>query len=215
MPNAGPILLDIEGTTSSIAFVAETLFPYARARLRAFVAANAARCAPILAEVAAVAPGDPVATLIQWIDEDRKATPLKTLQGMIWAEGYADGSLSGHVYPDTPRALARWQAQGRRIFIYSSGSEEAQRLLFAHSLAGDLTPFLAGHFDTRIGAKRDAASYAAIARAIDAHPSDILFISDIAAEIDAARAAGLSALRIDREGGTDADIASLDEVLAT
>ncbi|HWK35178.1 acireductone synthase [Sphingomonas sp.] len=203
------ILLDIEGTTSSIAFVAEVLFPYARAHLADYVAQHREATAPLLAEV----PGDdPVATLIEWIDEDRKETPLKTLQGMIWADGYADGTLKGHVYPDTPDALRRWKAAGVPVHIYSSGSVAAQKLIFGHSIAGDLTPLLSGYFDTRVGAKRDAGSYRAIAAALDLPPAAILFVSDIAAETDAARAAGLAALLIDRAGDAG-DVASLAEVL--
>lgn len=202
------ILLDIEGTTSSIAFVAEMLFPYARKHLPAFVAARREELAPLLAEV----PGDPVATLLQWIDEDRKATPLKTLQGMIWEQGYADGELEGHVYPDTPEALRRWAAMGIPVYIYSSGSIAAQKLIFGHSIAGDLTPLLSGYFDTTSGPKRESASYTRIAQAIGLAPEDILFVSDIQQEIDAAQEAGLGALLIAREGG--GDVESLAEVVA-
>jgi enolase-phosphatase E1 len=203
------ILLDIEGTTSSISFVADELFPYAARHLRAYVEAHPQETAPILAQV----PGDdPVATLLQWIEEDRKATPLKELQGLVWAQGYADGTLRGHVYPDTPQALARWQAAGIPVHIYSSGSVTAQKLIFGHSVAGDLLPFLSGHFDTTTGGKRDAQSYARIAASLALDPGAILFVSDIQAEIDAARAAGLQALLIDRSG-TAGDVHSLAEVL--
>ena len=202
------ILLDIEGTTSSIAFVAETLFPYARKHLAAYVAAHPEEVAPILAEV----PGDPVETLFQWIDEDRKATPLKTLQGLIWAQGYADGELDGHVYPDTPEAMRRWKARGIDVHIYSSGSIAAQKLIFGHSVAGDLTPMLSGYFDTTTGPKREAESYRRIAAALDLSPEDILFLTDIQAEADAAREAGVAALIVDREG-QGGDVHSLAEVL--
>jgi enolase-phosphatase E1 len=202
------ILLDIEGTTSSIAFVTEVLFPYARTHLRDFVAAHADAVAPILAEV----PGDdPVATLLDWIDEDRKATPLKALQGMIWAQGYADGTLKGHVYPDTPQALKHWRGAGIPVHIYSSGSIAAQKLLFRNSVAGDLTPLLSGYFDTTSGQKRDAGSYARIAAALGLPPAAMLFVSDIRAELDAARAAGMQALLIARDGG--GDVRTLAEVL--
>jgi len=203
------ILLDIEGTTSSISFVADELFPYARKHLAAFVEANPEVVAPILAEV----PGeDPVATLIQWIDEDRKATPLKTLQGLIWAQGYADGELKGHVYPDTPDALRRWTQAGLQVNIYSSGSIAAQKLIFGHSIAGDLTPLLGNYFDTTTGPKREADSYTKIADALGLAPSELLFVSDMPAEVDAAREAGLQALLIDRAGGS-ADVHTLAEVL--
>jgi enolase-phosphatase E1 len=203
------ILLDIEGTTSSIAFVAEVLFPYARAHLREFVAMHPEEVAPILAKV----PGeDPVATLLRWIDEDRKETPLKTLQGMIWAEGYASGELKGHVYPDTPEALRRWRAAGVPVHIYSSGSVAAQKLIFGHSIEGDLTPLLSGYFDTHIGPKREAGSYARIAEALGLAPDTLLFVSDVQAEVDAARAAGLRAVLIAREGG--GEVQSLAEILS-
>ncbi|WP_294055904.1 acireductone synthase [Sphingomonas sp.] len=203
------ILLDIEGTTSSISFVADELFPYARAHLPAFVAAHPGEAALILAEVGGE---DPVATLLQWIDEDRKATPLKTLQGLIWAEGYADGTLKGHVYPDTPAAIRRWVERGLSVNIYSSGSIAAQKLIFGHSIAGDLTPMLGGYFDTTIGPKREAESYRRIAEALALPAAEILFITDIDAEAGAAREAGLQALVIDREGRSG-DVHSLAEVL--
>ena len=211
MPRA--ILTDIEGTTSSIAFVAETLFPYARARLPAFVSAHPEAAAPILAEVAATEPGDPVATLIRWIDEDRKATPLKTLQGMIWADGYREGAFTGHIYADAAAALRRWNAAGIALYVFSSGSVAAQKLLFGHSDAGDLTPLFSGYFDTTTGPKREAASYTAIAGAIGFDPQDVLFLSDTPEEIAAARAAGLQALLIDRAGGAG-DIVSFGEITA-
>lgn len=203
------ILLDIEGTTSSIAFVAETLFPYARRNLIAYVGSHIEEVQPILAEV----PGDdPLATLFRWMDKDRKETPLKTLQGMIWAEGFASGELVGHVYPDTPEAMRRWKSKGIDIHIYSSGSVEAQKLIFGNSVAGDLTPLLGRYFDTRTGPKRSADSYGGIAGALDLAPEDVLFVSDVQAEIDAARAAGMAALLIDREGGAG-EVSSLAEVV--
>lgn len=207
------ILTDIEGTTSSIAFVAEVLFPYARARLDRYVAAHPEETAPILAEVAASEPGDPVATLTRWIDEDRKATPLKTLQGMIWADGYATGAFTGHVYADAVAGLRAWHAAGVALYVFSSGSVDAQRLLFGHSDAGDLTPLFSGYFDTTTGPKRDAASYAKVAAAIGVATGDVLFLSDTPEEVAAARAAGMDALLIDRTGG-GGDIASFDAVSA-
>ena len=209
MPRA--ILTDIEGTTSSIAFVAETLFPYARARLPGFVAAHPARVAPILAEVIAAEPGDPVTTLIRWIDEDRKATPLKALQGMIWEDGYREGAFTGHVYPDAVAALRRWHEAGIALYVFSSGSVAAQKLLFGHSDAGDLTPLFAGYFDTVTGPKREASSYQASAGAIGLAANEILFLSDTPQEIGAAREAGLAALLIDREHGAG-DIASFEDI---
>lgn len=207
------ILTDIEGTTSSIAFVAEVLFPYARARLADYVAAHPAETAPILAEVAAIEPGDPVATLARWIDEDRKATPLKALQGMIWADGYAAGAFTGHVYADAVAGLRAWHAAGVKLYVFSSGSVAAQKLLFGHSDAGDLTPLFSSYFDTTTGPKREATSYAKIAATIGAEAGAVLFLSDTPEEVAAARAAGMDALLIDR-AGDGGDIASFDEVSA-
>jgi enolase-phosphatase E1 len=196
------ILTDIEGTTSSIAFVAETLFPYARAALPAYVAAHASELAPLLEAVRAAEAGDPVATLQRWIDEDRKATPLKAIQGRIWAQGYAEGAFQGHVYPDAAEALRAWKAAGYRLHVFSSGSVEAQKLIFGHSDQGDLTPLFSGWFDTTTGPKREAASYTRIAEAIGEAPDTILFLSDIQAELDAAKAAGLRTVLVDRTGRT-------------
>jgi enolase-phosphatase E1 len=208
------ILTDIEGTTSSIAFVAETLFPYARARLADYVAAHPVETAPILAEIAAAEPGDPIATLRRWIDEDRKATPLKLLQGMIWADGYASGDFTGHVYADAVAGLRRWHQAGVKLYVFSSGSVGAQKLLFGHSDAGDLTPLFTGYFDTTTGPKREAESYAKIAAAIGVEAEAVLFLSDTPQEVAAARAAGLAARLIDRAGASG-DIASFDEVALT
>jgi enolase-phosphatase E1 len=202
------VLLDIEGTTSSIAFVAEVLFPYARARMADFVTAHAAEVAPILADV----PEPRLETLLGWMDDDRKETALKALQGRIWADGYAEGTLKGHVYPDTPEALARWQGRSIARYIYSSGSVEAQKLLFGHSVAGDLTALLDGYFDTRTGPKREADSYRSIARSVGLAPADMIFVSDVQAEVDAARAVGMAAVLIDRDGGRG-EVANLAEVL--
>ena len=208
------ILIDIEGTTTSLSFVADVLFPYARAHLPAYVASHRAETAPIIADVAASEPGDPIATLLRWIDEDRKATPLKTLQGMIWADGYASGAFTGHVYADAVAALRRWHAAGVALYVFSSGSVAAQKLLFGHSDAGDLTPLFSGYFDTTTGAKREAASYAKIADAIGVAPGEVLFLSDIAEETAAALNAGMQALLIDRSGDAG-DIATFDEIPVT
>ena len=157
-------------------------------------------------------PGDdPVATLLGWMDVDAKETPLKTLQGLIWAEGYADGTLQGHVYPDAVAGLRRWHAAGLALYVFSSGSIAAQKLIFGHSVAGDLTPLFSGYFDTTTGPKRAAASYAKIADAIGLSVGEILFLSDTSAEITAARDAGMAALLIDRDGGAG-DISRFDEV---
>jgi enolase-phosphatase E1 len=133
------------------------------------------------------------------MDEDRKATPLKTLQGWIWRDGYVTGELRGHVYDDAVAALRAWHARGIALFVYSSGSVAAQRLLFGHTPFGDLTPLFSGYFDTTVGGKLEPRSYEAIARAIELSPRDILFLSDHKGELDAARAAGLATLWVDRE----------------
>ena len=194
------ILTDIEGTTSSISFVKDVLFPYARAHLPNYVAAHGAepavrRWLDATADDAGLSHGDDaaiVATLQRWIDEDRKATPLKALQGLIWADGYAGGAYRAHVYPEVAARLAAWKAQGLTLYVYSSGSVAAQKLFFGYSEAGDLTPLFSGYYDTEIGGKRDAASYARIAADIGVAPGEILFLSDIVEELDAARAAGLA-----------------------
>ena len=200
------IVTDIEGTTSSIDFVHQSLFPYARREIRRFVREHAtdAHVQPQLAEVAsiegrALSVDEAASVLERWIDEDRKLTPLKDLQGLIWAEGYAAGELSGHVYPDTPVYLRQWHAAGLKLYVYSSGSEAAQRLIFGHSDAGDLRPLFSGYFDTRIGAKREVESYRAILARIALPGEAVLFLSDIGEELDAARAAGLKTCQLIRD----------------
>ena len=200
------ILTDIEGTTSSISFVKDVLFPYARARLPGFVSAHGQRpevrrwLDAVAIEIAAGACQDAVIVeaLQGWIDEDRKHTALKALQGMVWEAGYRDGDFTAPLYPDVAPALRAWHAAGHRLAVYSSGSVPAQKLLFAHTDAGDLTPLFAGFFDTEVGGKRDAASYRAIAQALGQPPGDLLFLSDVVAELDAAREAGLRTVLLDR-----------------
>ncbi|MBI5137750.1 MAG: acireductone synthase [Nitrospirae bacterium] len=196
------VLTDIEGTTSSISFVHDVLFPHARTHLADFVKAHAHDPA-VRAQLAAVQTGAAsddaaVSQLLEWMDRDEKATPLKALQGMIWEAGYRSGAFTGHVYADAARALGAWAAAGIRLYVYSSGSVQAQRLLFGHSDLGDLTPLFSGYFDTRVGPKREAASYAAIAQQVGLPPDAILFLSDIGAELDAARAAGLATCQLVR-----------------
>ena len=200
------IVTDIEGTTSSLSFVKDVLFPYARARMESFVRDHGQEPAvrKQLDEVRTAA-GKPttdaelVAQLRQWIDEDNKITPLKALQGMIWEAGYRRGDFTGHVYEDAARNLRHWKAQGIRLYVFSSGSVQAQRLLFAHSDYGDLTPLFSGYFDTTIGAKREAAAYHKIAAAVGAPAARIMFLSDIGEELDAARAAGMRTVHVVRD----------------
>ncbi len=200
------IVTDIEGTTSSLSFVKDVLFPYARTHLRAFV--DARRDDPtvrrLLDDARAVAGGDlsddaVIDQLLRWIDEDKKVTPLKALQGMIWADGYRQGRFRGHVYEDAVRGLERWRKAGLRLYVFSSGSVQAQKLLFAHTDFGDLTPWFSGYFDTNIGSKRETAAYTAIAREIGLPPQEILYLSDIREELDAARQAGFHTIWLVRD----------------
>jgi enolase-phosphatase E1 len=200
------ILTDIEGTTSSIRFVKDVLFPYARERLPAFVETHTddpdvqhwLHEAAKEAGYVSATQQEIIDLLIGWIDADRKSTALKALQGMIWEAGYVDGEYRAHVYPEVPARLREWHRSGKRLYVYSSGSVAAQKLFFTHTEAGDLTPLFAGYFDTETGAKRDAESYRRIADAIGTPASDILFLSDVTEELDAARAAGMRTMLIAR-----------------
>ena len=171
------ILLDIEGTTTPITFVYQTLFPYARQKLKTYLEAHGR-----LPEYQ---------TFVDLMDQDSKSTALKDVQGHIWEEGYATGELVGEVFEEVAPALKRWRARGLEVGIFSSGSVLAQKLLFRHSSAGDLTPLLSWHFDTAVGPKTDPESYRRIASSIGVPPSGVLFISDVVPELDAARAAGM------------------------
>ncbi|MCH8499614.1 MAG: acireductone synthase [Marinobacter sp.] len=203
------ILTDIEGTTSSISFVHEVLFPYAATHMAQFVKDNQADNPQVREQLDAVAtetgqsPEDIdalVETLLTWIAEDRKATPLKALQGMLWEQGYQRGDFQGHVYADAADHLREWHDRGLRLYVYSSGSEQAQRLIFGFSEQGDLTPFFSGYFDTRIGGKREAASYQAILSYLGVEPQTVLFLSDIEAELEAAEQTGMQTVWLVREG---------------
>ena len=193
------IVTDIEGTTSSISFVKDVLFPYARKRLPAFIETHADRPevrhwlheAAKEAGIIEASRQEIIELLLGWIDQDRKSTALKALQGMIWQAGYEAGEYRAHVYPEVAARLHAWRADGLHLYVYSSRSVPAQRLFFRYSEAGDLTPLFAGYFDTETGPKREAASYARIAEALSERPEHILFLSDIVEELDAARAAGL------------------------
>ena len=200
----GLILLDIEGTTTPIAFVTETLFPYARAHLRSFLDRQGRS-----AETAA---------FLSLMDRDSKAPELKELQGRIWEEGYRDGTLAGDVFDDVPRAFARWRDAGTPIGLYSSGSVVAQQWLFRTVASGDLTPYIRWYFDTAVGGKRDSASYARIAETVKLPASGITFVSDITAELDAARMSGMRTALSVRPGNAPQpendhrSITSLDEL---
>ena len=215
------ILLDIEGTTTPIAFVTRTLFPYARARLRSYLEQqDSPQYLALLesfrqehaadAEAHEAVPPWPgsgagartsIEAYAEWLmDRDRKSPALKELQGRIWQQGYEDGDLVGEVYPDVPRAFARWRNAGIPLGIFSSGSVLAQQWLFRRSSAGDLSPFLQRYFDTRVGKKQDANSYARIADEVGEPPPAILFVSDVVGELNAARAAGMRTTMTDRPG---------------
>jgi len=189
------ILLDIEGTTTPIKFVQQVLFPYARARVHDYL--EQGDIALLRAEYAAEPPTsdlpawNPEAYVYWLMDRDRKSTALKALQGRIWEAGYRAGELKGkgEVYPDVRPALERWHAAGKTIAIFSSGSVQAQRDLFANTTAGDLSAFLSAYFDTTTGPKGEAISYRKIATALGRSPHDIQFVSDVVAELDAARSA--------------------------
>ena len=213
------IVTDIEGTTTALSFVKDELFPYARARIGAFVRqqdsmpAVASALKEARATMAreqgipqqAISLEQVVSQLERWIDEDRKLTPLKQLQGLIWEQGYRDGALHGHLYPDAVDALRRWHAQGIRLYVYSSGSVHAQKLLFGYTAAGDLTPLFSGYFDTTTGPKQEVDSYRRIVQAIGLPAGEILFLSDIEAELDAARAAGMQTCQLVRDGSLAKD----------
>jgi enolase-phosphatase E1 len=204
------ILLDIEGTTTDINFVHQVLFPYAAERLADYVHAHAnnAEVQACLQQVKDTVHGEEdrlidqtgaVETLLHWIHIDRKHGALKELQGLIWKIGFEQGDYQGHVYPDVPPALESWRREGIGLGIYSSGSVQAQRLLFSHSIYGDLTPYFSHYFDTQVGGKQEAASYTTIAQKLQLPPAQILFLSDVVKELDAAAQAGFQVTQLLRE----------------
>lgn len=212
------ILTDIEGTTSSINFVHDVLFPYARDHLPDYVRKNAGNLTDIINDVraiendAALDVEGVITVLLGWIAEDKKITPLKALQGMIWKDGYESGAFTGHIYDDAADMLALWHAQGLGLYIYSSGSIAAQKLIYGYSNRGDITPLLSGYFDTTTGPKLESASYTKIAAAIGFTPETILFLSDNKGEIDAALEAGMDAILIDRDAKNPAAIYSFSDI---
>ncbi|HET6564875.1 MAG TPA: acireductone synthase [Xanthomonadales bacterium] len=201
------ILTDIEGTTSSLSFVKDVLFPYAREHLADFVHEHGQepQVRELLQQVSQEA-GKPldddqaIAQLREWIDQDRKVTPLKALQGLIWEAGYRNGDYQGHIYDDAAEYLRRWHQQGLNLYVYSSGSVYAQKLLFGHTEKGDLTPLFSGYFDTQVGHKQETGSYQTIASQIGLPAGEVLFLSDIKGELDAAREAGMQTAWLVREG---------------
>lgn len=201
------ILLDIEGTTTPVAFVYDVLFSFARAHVHEHLAGEDVGLLrreydeDVRKGLGPPSWSDPPLAYVYWLmDQDRKSTGLKTLQGKIWLEGYTRGELHGEVFPDVPPALARWRVQGLDVRIFSSGSILAQRLLFSTTPAGDLTVFLNGYFDTTTGPKHDPSSYAHIANEFGLNPGGILFVSDVTRELDAAQQAGMGTALCVRPG---------------
>lgn len=199
------VLTDIEGTTSSISFVKDVLFPYARRQLPRFVAERGGDpevrrwLDAVAVEHGGICSDEVIVETLQgWIDQDRKHTALKALQGMLWGDGYRDADFTAHMYPDAASALRRWHDGGHRLAVYSSGSVAAQRLFFGHSDAGDLTALFDAWFDTEVGHKREAGSYRTIAAQLGRDPGNIVFLSDVVEELDAARDAGLRTVLVDR-----------------
>ena len=199
------ILTDIEGTTSSISFVKNALFPYARSALPRFIAAHGQSpevrrwLDTVATEIGGACQDSLVVETLQgWIDQDRKHTALKALQGMIWETGYRNGDYKAHFYPEVAAVLRGWHAAGLPLYVYSSGSVPAQKQFFGFSEAGDLTSLVSGWFDTEIGGKREADSYRRIVQAIGRPAAEIVFLSDVVEELDAAREAGLQTRLVDR-----------------
>lgn len=227
------IVLDIEGTTTPIAFVHDVLFSYARTHVKDYLAKHAdaddvRKDIELLREEHATderngnqpppltAALESVVNYINWlIDLDRKSTGLKSLQGKIWHEGYSDGTLHSQVFPDVPPALARWRVAGLTISIFSSGSVLAQQLLFAHTEAGDVTSFISNYFDTSVGKKGEAESYRRIAETIGLPPGEVLFISDVVSELSAAREAGMKTILSIRPGNPAQESASRYKTIAS
>jgi enolase-phosphatase E1 len=206
------ILTDIEGTTTSLSFVHDVLFPYARKALPAFIR-NHSNDEDVKEQMDALRDQQGrylneqqiIDLLLHWMDEDRKDPVLKSLQGMIWRDGYIQGDFAGHVYEDAARRLRQWQDSGLTLAIFSSGSVPAQKLLFEHSDFGDLTPLFSYYFDTRTGAKREAGAYKTIAGVMKLPPSEILFLSDVVEELNAARSAGMQTTQLVRESQAAGD----------
>lgn len=206
----GAILLDVEGTTSAVAYVYDVMFPFAKRELDRYVETHWDHAAlAAVREEAATDSGDPaaandrerfLAVMRQWMASDAKITALKQLQGLIWEAGFASGELRAHVYDDVAPALERWQAAGVALGIYSSGSVHAQKLFFGHTEVGDLSQYFEVHFDTLVGPKRDEFSYAKIADQWRHPPEHILFVSDVVEELDAARDASMATALCIRPG---------------
>lgn len=209
------VLTDIEGTTTPIRFVHDVLFPYSAQKLPDFVRAHQDR--PELRECLwGMSVEGAIERLLQYIEDDRKDPSLKKLQGMVWRDGYESGAFTSLVYPDVKPAFVAWKERGLQLGVYSSGSVDAQKLLFKYTNVGDLTPFFSAYFDTAVGAKQERLSYRTIAERLGLWPSEILFLSDVAAELDAAKAEGFGTVQLLRDGakgaGRHAEAASFDQI---
>lgn len=204
------IITDIEGTITRISFVKDILFPYATQHLAQFVEQNqdkpevAEQIQAVKTEIAQ--PDAPLSTvigaLLGWIAEDKKITPLKQLQGLIWQTGYQQGDFTGHIYPDAQQFLASQKAAGRELYVYSSGSVKAQQLLFEYSDFGDIRPLFSGYYDTKVGGKKEQASYENILAQIPFSANEVVFLSDVLEELDAANAARMHTLQLWRDDQT-------------
>ncbi|KAH8265466.1 hypothetical protein KR038_008476 [Drosophila bunnanda] len=213
------VLVDIEGTTTSISFVHDVLFPYAKENVENFLrdswasddtkqivqdlqqVPQFADYKDTLSAPSAELDAKLITGFVRYlIDKDLKVTPMKTLQGLIWAQGYASGELKGHVYEDVPAAFQTWRDAGLQIGVYSSGSVAAQKLIFGHSIAGNLTTHISAYFDTHVGHKQEQNSYENISKSLGVAPERIIFLTDIPGEAAAARSAGLQAILLQRPG---------------
>jgi enolase-phosphatase E1 len=204
------VLCDIEGTTTSIAFAHKVLFPLSLQRMDAFVRQNwgtgliAEEIDAVRKEISKspekVTQEEVIYTLKSWIEADKKITPLKSIQGKIWKEAFESGQIKGHIYPDVPDYFRIWDRLGLKIAIFSSGSVEAQKLIFRYSEKGDLTSYISAYFDTTTGPKRESISYKRIAQNLALEPSQVLFVSDTPEELDAAQSAGMQTVWMLRNG---------------
>ena len=199
------ILTDIEGTTTSVSFVYDTLFPYFVAHIHTLLSMRAEpevrNAFDTLRTQHSLSSDEAVIDLLKrWVAEYRKDTKLKRLQGVIWKNAYESGEIKGHVYADVAPQLRAWHAENMTLAVYSSGSVAAQQLLFRHSCDGDLSPYFSAYFDTRVGHKRDAQSYQHICEALNMSAAQILFLSDVTEELDAAQSSGMHTLQLVRPG---------------
>mgnify|MGYP000164763081 CR=1 FL=1 len=204
------ILTDIEGTTTEVSFVYDILFPYFRAHMDQWKTVDSAPMNDVLEQTRLLVLEEQSINLTskealfeqlrQWSIEDRKVTPLKTFQGMVWEQGFKSGAIKGHMYPDVKPALQRWLNGGLKLAIFSSGSIAAQKQLFGFSTEGDLTPYFSAYFDTTTGMKRDEQTYQLIVQQLNAPANSVLFLSDIHQELEAAHATGLRTLQLVRPG---------------